>query len=95
MLRPRLLGPERRDMCADFSSDSASWWSRLNKRTPAACHAEATSTLSRLKTSLCAGFGLPGTHVLGAQSHLLRPDTAVLQIRSGDLFTAWEDSSQR
>ena len=24
MLRPRLLGPERRDMCADFSSDSAS-----------------------------------------------------------------------
>ena len=96
MLRPHSLGAQQTAICASSSADSATWWMKATKQTPATCMDDAGITLARLSASLYAGFGETGTQVLGAQcpEYLQRRDTVVMQIRSGDIFTAWKDGER-
>lgn len=83
--------------CASTSTNSAAWWSKLPKHTPAVCNADAdTAILMRIAAALYAGFGLSGSHALGSEcpSYLLQPDTLVMHVRSGDLFTSWKDGAR-
>jgi len=83
--------------CSSSSTNAASWWSKMPKQTPANCDAPSDAdTLTRLVSSLHAGFGLPGPRALGTDcpTHVLRPDTLVMHIRSGDLFTTWRDGAR-
>ena len=83
-----LLPAAAPSQCANLSANSASWWSKLPKLTPASCHREGSERLVRLVAAVYAGFGLPGDHVFGAAcpQHLVRDDVLVMHVRSGDIF---------